>query len=58
MTPAQAVERIQIETNRFVRHQMTWFRKLPDLHWFDMEETDAAVIERLVGGWLRSGELF
>jgi tRNA dimethylallyltransferase len=58
MTLAQAVERIQIETHRFVRHQMTWFRKLPGLQWFDMDETGAAMIEPLAGAWLRGGEPF
>ncbi len=58
MTLAQAGERIQIETHRFVRHQMTWFRKLPGLQWFDMDETGAAMIEPLTGAWLRGREPF
>jgi tRNA dimethylallyltransferase len=45
MTLSQAVERIQIETHRFVRHQMTWFRKLPGLHWSDLDVEDASAIE-------------
>ena len=39
---AAAVERIQIETHRFVRHQYTWFRRIPDIHWFDVSETICA----------------
>lgn len=54
MTLPQAVERIQIETHRFVRHQMTSLRKLPDLHWFDLGETDARVIEKFAGEWVQS----
>ena len=50
----QAVERIQIETHRFVRHQMTWFRKLPGLQWFDMDIEDAGVVERYAGQWLEA----
>ena len=56
MTLDQAVERIQIETHRFVRHQMTWFRKLPGLHWFDMDAADADAVERFVGQWLEAQE--
>jgi tRNA dimethylallyltransferase len=56
MTLDQAVERIQIETHRFVRHQMTWFRKLPGLQWFDMDVVDADAIERFAGQWLEAQE--
>ena len=54
MTLEQAIERIQIETHRFVRHQMTWFRKLPGLHWFDMDVADAGAVERFIGQWLEA----
>ena len=56
MTLDQAIERIQIETHRFVRHQMTWFRKLPGLHWFDMDGEDAGAVGRFVGHWLEAEE--
>ena len=36
---AEAIERIQLETHRFVRHQSTWFRRMPRLQWFDLEST-------------------
>lgn len=48
MTLAQAVERIQIETHRFVRHQMTWLRKLSGLHWFDLDVVHPDAIEQFV----------
>ncbi len=56
MTLSQAVARIQIETHRFVRHQMTWFRKLPGLHWFDLDVEDASGIEQFTGQWLEAQE--
>ena len=56
MTLSQALERIQIETHRFVRHQMTWFRKLPGLHWFDLDVEDASALERFTGQWLEAQE--
>lgn len=52
LTLAAAVERIKIETHRFVRHQMTWFRKMPDLNWFDLDVIPAPEIERFAQDWL------
>lgn len=44
----QAIEKIKTETHRFVRHQYTWFRKLPNLLWFTLpEENLEAVTERI-----------
>lgn len=54
MTLAQAIERVQIETHRFVRHQMTWFRKLPDLHWVDLDTAAPGDVERQTLAWLVS----
>jgi len=34
LTREEAIERICIETNRFVRHQSTWFRRMADVQWF------------------------
>jgi tRNA dimethylallyltransferase len=52
MTLAAAVERIQIETHRFVRHQYTWFRRIPNIHWFDTTEDPQAAIQKLVASFL------
>lgn len=54
MNLAQAIERIQIETHRFVRHQTTWFRKLPEMKWVDLAATAADTIEQQVITWLVS----
>lgn len=34
---AQAVERIEIETHRFVRHQYSWFRRMEGIHWVNAD---------------------
>ncbi len=52
-TLAAAVERIQIETHRFVRHQYTWFRRIPDIHWFDTSEDPQPAIRNLVAQFLQ-----
>ncbi|MEZ4833568.1 MAG: tRNA dimethylallyltransferase [Caldilineaceae bacterium] len=31
-----AIERIQIETHRFVRHQYSWFRRMKEVNWFEV----------------------
>ena len=52
MTLAAAVERIQIETHRFVRHQYTWFRRIPNIHWFDTTADPQPAIQKLVASFL------
>ena len=49
MTLQSAITRIQTETHRFVRHQMTWFRKMPHVVWFDLSEagSEEAVTARV-----------
>jgi tRNA dimethylallyltransferase len=49
MSLAQAIERIQIETHRYVRHQETWFRRMGDVEWFDpaAPETWDRVMQRV-----------
>lgn len=32
-----AVERIKIDTRRLARHQRTWLRRLPGVHWLDLD---------------------
>ncbi len=56
MTLAAAIARIQIETHRFVRHQMTWFRKMPNVIWFDLSDESApAKIAACVAEFLAHG---
>lgn len=47
-----AVERIRIETHRFVRHQYTWFRRIPDIHWFDVSQAPQPAIRKLTASFL------
>ncbi|MCH4166780.1 MAG: tRNA (adenosine(37)-N6)-dimethylallyltransferase MiaA [Megasphaera sp.] len=50
MTLADAVERIKIRTRRFAKRQLTWFKRMPYVHWYEKEtyadekELAAAVI--------------
>jgi tRNA dimethylallyltransferase len=48
-TENEMVERIKFATHRYVRHQLTWLRKVPDIVWIDMGNDGAdAEIERLI----------
>ncbi|MYH62265.1 MAG: tRNA (adenosine(37)-N6)-dimethylallyltransferase MiaA [Caldilineaceae bacterium SB0675_bin_29] len=57
MTLTKAVERIQIETHRFVRHQYTWFRRIPDIHWYDISEAPLPAIRILVERFLQRNRI-
>ncbi|MCS6826860.1 MAG: tRNA (adenosine(37)-N6)-dimethylallyltransferase MiaA [Caldilinea sp.] len=46
-------QRIKTETHRYVRHQMTWFRKLPHIHWFDLDRVAQHELLAFVLSWLR-----
>lgn len=39
-----AMEKIKTETHRYVRHQYTWFRKIPNIVWFPLDETATKTI--------------
>jgi tRNA dimethylallyltransferase len=51
-----AIEKIKTETHRYVRHQATWFRKMPNIVWFTLDESAPQTIaERIyahVAGFL------
>jgi tRNA dimethylallyltransferase len=50
---ATMVERIKFSTHRYVRHQMTWLRKTPDINWIDILELGSRdQIYRLVDEFL------
>jgi len=51
----EAIERICIETNRFVRHQSTWFRRMADVQWFDWNDPDVEAAAAVVAGFLGCG---
>jgi tRNA dimethylallyltransferase len=52
-TLQDVVAEIERATRRFIRHQYNWFRPNdPAIRWFDVAETTAADIERVVREWL------
>ncbi|MGB5049317.1 MAG: tRNA (adenosine(37)-N6)-dimethylallyltransferase MiaA [Caldilineaceae bacterium] len=55
LTLEEAVERICIETNRFVRHQSTWFRRMADVCWIEWNRPSRDAVVESVGLFLRGG---
>ncbi|MBZ5611644.1 MAG: tRNA (adenosine(37)-N6)-dimethylallyltransferase MiaA [Acidobacteriia bacterium] len=49
MTPQQALESTQIETRRYAKRQITWFRKEQDVHWLRGFGDDPAVQDQALG---------
>ena len=48
----EAIEKIKVNTRRYAKRQLTWFRKDMEYHWFSPYEKDA--IERLINRELSS----
>jgi tRNA dimethylallyltransferase len=45
----ESIERIKFATHRYVRHQLTWLRKTPGIHWVDALDPESdREISRLV----------
>lgn len=45
----QAIEKIVIQTNRYARRQMTWYRRYENAHWFHPNNEDG-IIQAIVEG--------
>ena len=42
-----AVAEIKKATRRFAKRQITWFRKMPYVHWYDASQEEAVLLERI-----------
>ena len=51
-----AVAQIKVETLRYVRHQTTWFRKMPEILWFDPDGATPALIRQAVAAFLSQSD--
>jgi tRNA dimethylallyltransferase len=47
---AEAIERIKINTRRLAKKQRTWYRRFPNVTWFDLskDETPAEISDRIL----------
>ena len=48
LTPEQALASTQIETRRYAKRQLTWFRKEHEIHWLDGFGDDPAVQQNAI----------
>ena len=51
---AETVNAIKFETHRFVRHQYTWFRRMPAVQWFDLDVVTPEEVVRTVAAFVAS----
>ena len=50
----EAVMRIKFDHHGFIRRQITWFKKEPDIHWFDVSDSSfEEEITAVTNQWLR-----
>jgi tRNA dimethylallyltransferase len=42
-TREEAIEKIRSNSRRYARKQLTWFRKDPEIHWFDIQRADEVI---------------
>lgn len=54
MTLEEALEKLKTETHRYVRHQYTWFRRMDNIVWFDLEQSTVADVVAHVGRFLNA----
>ncbi|MFA5864742.1 MAG: tRNA (adenosine(37)-N6)-dimethylallyltransferase MiaA [Phycisphaerae bacterium] len=52
-----ALEKVKVNTRRLAKMQRTWFRRLPHIHWFDIEpqtdpEKTIKLVEEKIEPWL------
>lgn len=40
VTLEEAIEKLKMETRRYAKRQLTWFRRNPDIHWLNIDEYD------------------
>lgn len=55
MTLDEAVEKMQTESHRFVRHQYSWFRRMQGVHWYDCSQDCFPAIVEEVQAFLAKG---
>ena len=57
LTKEEMIEKIKMETRRYAKRQLTWFRKNKQTIWLNAEEGTAQNINRIVTGYLIEDQL-
>lgn len=57
MSLDEAAERIKIRTRHFAKRQLTWFKRMPYIHWYDKDQysDEAALAEKIIADIEKSG---
>jgi tRNA dimethylallyltransferase len=44
----EAIARMQMDTRRYAKRQMTWFRREKEVHWIDVPGEDPSALDQLI----------
>ena len=50
----EAIEKIKTDTRHFAKRQFTWYRKMPYIHWYDVDGVDLQLLLARVTNDLRA----
>ena len=48
ITCEEAVEAIKVGTRHFAKRQLTWYRKMPYIHWYEPESQTQSELLRMI----------
>ena len=48
ITKEEMIEKIKMETRRYAKRQLTWFRQIEDATWLDMEDPEETNIDKIL----------
>lgn len=48
LSKEEAIARVQMETRRYAKRQMTWFRREKEVHWITLPGEDPAALDQLI----------
>ena len=48
ITKEEMIEKIKMETRRYAKRQLTWFRQIKDATWLDMEDQEETNIDKIL----------
>ncbi|MDP2671763.1 MAG: tRNA (adenosine(37)-N6)-dimethylallyltransferase MiaA [bacterium] len=56
LTLEEAIQRTKFKHHAYIRRQLTWFRKMGKINWFNIEALDKKEMKRLIQSWLTVSE--
>lgn len=51
ITKEELIEKIKMETRRYAKRQLTWFKRIENVIWLDMQEPEKDNLRKVVEEW-------